>query len=70
MSKAYYELSDGKSHKFWEIEVKGSGVTVRFGKIGTDGQTSLKSFGSPAEAKTHAEKVTAEKEKKGYKKKK
>lgn len=66
MGKAYYELSDGKSHKFWEIEVKGKGVTVRYGKVGAAGQMTVKTFGSASEAKAHAEKVTAERQKKGY----
>lgn len=67
MPKRRYEFKDAKSSKFWEIDVSGSTVTVRFGKIGTDGQTTVKEFRTPAEARSHAEKVTAEKVKKGYK---
>jgi len=68
MGKNYYEFKDKTSSKFWEIAVKGSTVTVRYGKIGTDGQTTVKKLGSPAAAAAHADKVTAEKVKKGYKK--
>ena len=67
--KTYYEFKDKTSSKFWEITVKGSMVTVRYGKIGTDGQTTVKKLGSPAAAAAHADKVTAEKVKKGYIKK-
>lgn len=69
MAKAYYEFKDKASSKFWEIDTTGKTVTVRFGKIGTDGQTTVKAFATPAEATVHAAKVTAEKVKKGYKKK-
>jgi len=67
MAKSYYEFKDKTSSKFWEIDTKGSTVTVRYGKIGTDGQTTVKKFGSAAAASAHAAKVTAEKVKKGYK---
>ena len=68
MPKAYYEFKDKTSSKFWEIDTKGKTVTVRFGKIGTDGQTTAKTFGAPRDATAHAAKVTAEKVKKGYRK--
>ena len=68
MAKSYYEFKDKTSSKFWEIDAKGKTVTVRYGKTGTNGQTTVKAFGSPAEATAHAAKVTAQKVKKGYKK--
>ena len=37
-----YELSDGKSHKFWEIERDGDTVVTRHGRIGSEGKTSRK----------------------------
>lgn len=61
-----FELSDGKSDKFWQIEVQGSTYTVRYGRKGTDGQTSTKAFGSTEEAARQAEKAIAGKVKKGY----
>jgi len=48
MPKSYYEFKDKTSSKFWEIDTKGSTVTVRYGKIGTDGQVTVKKLGSPA----------------------
>ena len=38
----YFEFKDAHSNKFWEISVAGSIVTVRYGKLGTNGQTSVK----------------------------
>jgi len=64
--KQRLEFSDGTSHKFWQVEVKGSTMTVIYGRIGADGQTKVKSYGSPAEALKDATKLVAEKEKKGY----
>lgn len=66
MAKQYFEFKDRTSSKFWEIDVKGKEVTVRYGRIGTDGQATTKEFSSPAAAAAHAEKVVAEKVKKGY----
>lgn len=67
MPKRYFEFRDASSEKFWEIEVVTSRVTVRFGKIGTDGQTKTKEFATASEARSHAETVTAEKVRSGYK---
>ena len=61
-----FEFVEGTSSKFWEIRVEGDSHTVRFGKIGTDGQTKTKEFASAAEAKADAVKLIAEKTKKGY----
>jgi predicted DNA-binding WGR domain protein len=54
------------SAKFWEVSVAGSDLTVRFGRIGTDGQTKVKSLGSADAATKEAEKLIAEKTRKGY----
>jgi DNA ligase-1 len=61
-----FEYSEGNSHKFWEIEVHGAEVTVRFGRIGTAGQVQIKSFTNAEEAAKHVEKVVREKCGKGY----
>ena len=66
MKKQRYELIAGKSAKFWEVSVKGSSMTTAYGRIGTKGQSSVKEFLSPAAAKSAAEKLIAEKIKKGY----
>jgi len=61
-----FELVDGNSNKYWEIVVSGAEHTVRFGRIGTDGQAKTKSFGSTAEAEGDAAKLVREKLRKGY----
>lgn len=61
-----FEFSDGKSNKFWEITVDGSAVTVRYGRIGTDGQTNTKTFVDTDAAAVHAEKLIEQKTGKGY----
>ena len=59
-------FQDGSSNKFWEISLSDCEVTVRFGRIGTAGQAQTKSFDSTSAAKTHHDKLVAEKRKKGY----
>ncbi len=61
-----YEFSEGTSNKFWEINLSGSQFTTTYGKIGTSGQTTIKTFKSEAEAKKEYDKLIAEKVKKGY----
>jgi len=39
-----FEFVGGGSDKFWEISIQGKDVTVRFGRNGTNGQSSVKSF--------------------------
>ena len=62
----YFEFKDAHSSKFWEVSVAGSTVTARYGKIGTNGQTSVKELDSPEQAQEHARKQAAGKLKKGY----
>jgi predicted DNA-binding WGR domain protein len=57
------------SRKFWEVEVKGKKLFVRFGRIGADGVKTVKEFPDNATALKIAEKSLAEKIKKGYSKK-
>lgn len=66
MAQRHFTFSDGKSDKFWQIEVEGEGFSVQYGKTGTTGQTQSKSFGSNDEAQKAADKLIAEKVKKGY----
>lgn len=61
-----FELLDGGTAKFWEVSVSGSELTVRFGKIGTDGQTKTKDLGSAAAAEKERDKLVREKTNKGY----
>ncbi|MCC9606479.1 DNA ligase [Blastopirellula sp. JC732] len=67
--KRYFELVDGKSSKFWEIEVIGTSVSVRYGKIGANGTTNVKEFADEAAAEKQAAKLVAEKTGKGYEEK-
>jgi uncharacterized protein (TIGR02996 family) len=56
-----FNYSDDKSSKFWKIELEGSSYTVRFGRIGTEGQTKTKDFPSPQAAQKAHHKIIAEK---------
>ncbi|MCC6995156.1 MAG: WGR domain-containing protein [Deltaproteobacteria bacterium] len=60
------EFVGGSSAKFWEIDVSGARHTVRFGRLGTDGQSKVKAFADAVAAKVDADKLVAEKLKKGY----
>ena len=61
-----YEFSEGNSNKFWEIQLEGMSFTTTYGRIGTDGQTSLKEYDSEEKAQKEYDKLVAEKTKKGY----
>lgn len=56
----------GETAKFWEITLEGKTVSVRFGKLGTNGQGSIKELDSEDAAKAYADKKVAEKTKDGY----
>ncbi len=64
--KTYLEYKDEKSQKFWEITLNGSSHTVRYGKIGTTGQSKALTFTSEEEAQKAADKLMQSKLKKGY----
>src|SRR5262249_45835176 len=66
MSRREFHYQEGNSQKFWAIDVAGSRFTVQFGRLGTAGQTQTKEFGSDQEAQKAADKLIAEKTKKGY----
>ncbi len=66
MDTHYFEFVGGNSSKFWQVTITGSDVTVRYGRIGTDGQSKTKSFSDEAAAVRHAEKLIAAKTGKGY----
>jgi predicted DNA-binding WGR domain protein len=61
-----FEFSAGGSDKFWEIEIEGNDVTVRYGRIGTHGLSQTKNFADATTAKKEHDKLVAEKLKKGY----
>ncbi|MBX7196172.1 MAG: WGR domain-containing protein, partial [Sandaracinaceae bacterium] len=66
MAKQRYELVEGSSSKFWEIEPRGTDVAIAWGKIGTAGQSQTKSFADEASAAAAAAKLIKEKTSKGY----
>jgi uncharacterized protein (TIGR02996 family) len=61
-----YEFSEGSSNKFWEIKLDGKSFTTTYGKLGTSGQTTIKTWKDAAQAKAEHDKLVAEKTKKGY----
>ena len=63
-----FELTEGTSDKFWEIDPTGDGLgyIVRFGRRGTNGQTQEKTFETAAKATAEIDKLICEKAKKGY----
>lgn len=65
-TKRYFELSDGSSNKFWEVWREGVSVFTRYGKIGANGQVTVKKLASDAEAKKLHDKLVGEKTGKGY----
>jgi predicted DNA-binding WGR domain protein len=64
--KRYFEFISGTSAKFWEVSVSGNQFTVRFGRIGTCGQTQTKTLADGDAAIRQAEKLIATKTAKGY----
>ncbi|MEV5507278.1 WGR domain-containing protein [Streptomyces orinoci] len=64
----YLELSQegGGAHKFYEVTVDGTAVTVRYGRIGAAGQTQHSTFPTAEKARAAAAKKIGEKVRKGY----
>ncbi|HWX20733.1 MAG TPA: AAA domain-containing protein [Candidatus Binatia bacterium] len=65
-SVRHLEFVGGSSRKFWEIAMSGNSFTVRFGRIGTAGQSQTKTFADQTKAKSEAEHLVSEKLRKGY----
>ena len=61
-----FELVEGTSSKFWEVEQDGSDLNIRWGRIGTQGQSQTKSFADDAKAASALTKLVNEKTGKGY----
>lgn len=60
-----HNTQDGHN-KFWSVSVHGNVMKTVYGKIGTKGQTTEKTFPSEAAAKAAAAKLVVEKKAKGY----
>ncbi|MDO5623582.1 MAG: DUF4132 domain-containing protein [Pseudomonadota bacterium] len=61
-----FELIEGKSAKFWEVQCDGDSLTVRYGRIGTQGQTQTKTLADATAALKERDKLIREKTGKGY----
>ncbi len=61
-----FELVEGSASKFWEVARDGCSVTVRFGRIGSSGQSQTKDFAGEELADRHAARLIEEKLAKGY----
>lgn len=68
METHYLEYSDpnGHEHKFYEVTLSDCTLTIRYGRIGTDGQLQSKTLSSPKEAASEAQKKIRAKTRKGY----
>jgi len=64
--KRYFEFVDNNSAKFWEVWPEAATLFIRFGKIGTNGQTTTKEFSDAAAVTEALNKAVAEKIRKGY----
>ncbi|BCJ56133.1 molybdenum metabolism regulator [Actinoplanes sp. NBRC 14428] len=64
----YLELSEdsGSAHKFYEVTVDGTDLTIRYGRIGDRGQVKQASFTTSDKARAEASKKIGEKVRKGY----
>lgn len=62
----YFEFVQGTSAKFWEITVHGHDQIVRFGRIGSQGQSKTKTFPDPTSAEQDALRQIRKKLEKGY----
>ena len=69
MAKTPLEYNDKASQKFWEVSATGNTINIKYGRLGTNGQNSVKKMGTPDAAKKEVEKLIKSKLKKGYKKK-
>jgi predicted DNA-binding WGR domain protein len=61
-----FELVEGSSRKFWEVSVQGTELVTRYGRLGTNGQSTTKAFPSPEAAGKARDQLVAEKTSKGY----
>ena len=51
------------------MSATGNTINIKYGRLGTNGQNSVKKMGTPDAAKKEVEKLIKSKLKKGYKKK-
>jgi predicted DNA-binding WGR domain protein len=61
-----YEFIEGTSRKFWEASLRGTQLVVRWGRIGTQGQSKVFEFPTAAAARDKQTRLIREKAAKGY----
>ncbi len=61
-----YEYAEGTSNKFWAIEARGAQLVTTWGRIGTAGQGTTKSFATADAARAERDRLVGEKLRKGY----
>ncbi len=64
--KRRFEFVSGSSAKFYEVDVSGNRVELRFGRIGAAGQSQVKTCNDHAAAQGFANRVIKQKTGKGY----
>ena len=64
--KRHFINQEGDANKFWNIKTEGSVQIVTFGKVGTKGRETVKTFTSAYECEKESKKLMAQKIKKGY----
>ena len=62
----YFEFISDNSSKFWAVNLAQCAITVRYGRIGTKGQTQTKLFADQATAARTTHRLIREKLRKGY----
>jgi predicted DNA-binding WGR domain protein len=62
----HFTCNEDGASKFWEVVVNGVELTVRFGRLGTKGQTQTKTFATAEAALREQEKLIRSKVTKGY----
>lgn len=62
-----FELGDGTSQKFWNIELSGAEITIATGKIGTAGRKQTKACPHEGAARREHDRLIVEQVGKGYK---
>src|SRR3954451_23278003 len=58
---ARFEFTQRKSSKFWEVLHRGTKITVRWGRIGTTGQSKVRTFANAVKAAEFQAKLVREK---------
>lgn len=66
MTRRTFVYKHDNSRKFWSVDIRGTKLTTRWGRLDTTGQEKAQVFSSTAETKRAAEKLIQAKLRKGY----